>query len=186
MASLRFPARWLALALLVALVAIPLAGLGIALSGLWRADAEAATLADTAARFETIAATRPDLAARRDALKAGLGQGERFLGGAGAAISGAELQRLVGDVAARSEAQIDNVLVLPARAEGAYQRIGLRVTLSTRIGPLQRILHALEAGQPSLFVDALQIRTEDRETADPVLSVTFDVYGYRPGAGGAT
>jgi len=35
-----------------------------------------------------------DLAARRDALKAGLGQGERFLGGASAAISGAELQRL--------------------------------------------------------------------------------------------
>ncbi|MGK9171314.1 type II secretion system protein M [Inquilinus limosus] len=184
MASLRLPARWLALALLVALVAIPLAGLGIALSGLWRADVEAAALADTASRFETVAATRPDLAARRDALKAGLGQGERFLGGAGAAISGAELQRLVGDIAARSEAQIDNVLVLPARAEGAYQRIGLRVSLSTRIGPLQRILHALEAGQPSLFVDALQIRAEDREAADPVLSVTFDVTGYRPG--GAT
>ncbi len=48
----RFPTRWLALALLLALVAIPLAGLGVALSGLWRADAEAAALADTAARFE--------------------------------------------------------------------------------------------------------------------------------------
>jgi hypothetical protein len=139
----RFPTRWLALALLIALVAIPLAGLGVALSGLWRADAEAAALADTASRFEVVAASQPDLAAR-------------------------------------SEAQIDNALVLPARAEGAYQRIGLRVALSTRIGPLQRILHALEAGQPSLFVDALQIRAEDL-AADPVLSVTFDVYGYRPG-----
>jgi len=177
----RFPTRWLALALLIALVATPLAGLGVMLSGLWKADAEVAALADTASRFEAIAFTRPDLAARRDALKAGLGQGERFLAGAGAAISGAGLQRLVGDVAARSEAQIDNALVLPARPEGAYQRIGLRVALSTRIGPLQRILHALEAGQPSLFVDALQIRTEDREVADPVLSVSFDVYGYRPG-----
>jgi general secretion pathway protein M len=177
----RFPTRWLALALLIALVAIPLAGLGVALSALWRADAEVAVLGDTASRFEAVAATRPDLATRRDALKAGLGQGARFLGGAGAAISGAELQRLVADIAARSEAQIDNALVLPARAEGAYQRIGLRVALSTRIGPLQRILHALEAGQPSLFVDALQIRAEDREAADPVLSVTFDVYGYRPG-----
>lgn len=186
MASLRLPARWLALALLIALVAIPLAGLGAMLSGLWRADAEAAALADTASRLEAVAATRPDLIARRDALQAGLGRGEHFLGGAGAAISGAELQRLAGDIAARSEAQIDNMLVLPARAEGAYQRIGLRVALSTRIGPLQRILHALEAGQPSLFVDALQIRTEDREAADPVLSVTFDVYGYRPGAGGPT
>jgi general secretion pathway protein M len=176
----RFPTRWLALALLIALVAIPLAGLGVALSALWRADAEVAVLGDTASRFEAVAATRPDLATRRDALKAGLGQGARFLGGAGAAISGAELQRLVGDIAARSEAQIDNALVLPARTEGAYQRIGLRVSLSTRIGPLQRILHALEAGQPSLFVDALQVRAEDL-AADPVLSVTFDVYGYRPG-----
>lgn len=185
MASLRLPTRWLALALLIALVAAPLAGLGIMLSGLWRADAEAAGLADTASRFEAIAATRPDLSARRDAIKAGLGRGEHFLGGAGAAISGAELQRLVGDVAAGSEAQIDNMLVLPARAEGAYQRIGLRVSLSTRIGPLQRILYALEAGQPSLFVDALQVRAEDREAADPALSVTLDIYGYRPGAGGA-
>jgi general secretion pathway protein M len=176
----RFPTRWLALALLIALVAIPLAGLGVALSALWRADAEVAVLGDTASRFEAVAATRPDLATRRDALKAGLGQGARFLGGAGAAISGAELQRLVADIAARSEAQIDNALVLPAWAEGAYQRIGLRVALSTRIGPLQRILHALEAGQPSLFVDALQVRAEDL-AADPVLSVTFDVYGYRPG-----
>ncbi len=184
MASLRLPARWLALALLIALLAIPLAGLGVALSGLWRADDEAAALADTASRFEAVAATRPDLVARRDALRAGLGRGEHFLGGTSAAISGAELQRLVGEVAAGSEAQIDNMLVLPARPEGAYQRIGLRVSLSTRIGPLQRILYSLEAGQPSLFVDALQVRAEDREAADTVLSVTLDIYGYRPGAEG--
>jgi hypothetical protein len=31
----RFPARWFALALLLALVAVPLAGLGVALSDPW-------------------------------------------------------------------------------------------------------------------------------------------------------
>jgi hypothetical protein len=31
----RFPTRWFALALLVALVAIPLVGLGVTLAGLW-------------------------------------------------------------------------------------------------------------------------------------------------------
>ena len=182
----RLPSRWLALALLAALVAAPLAGLGVGLTALWRSDAEAAMLADSADRLEAVAAVRPELATQRDALKAGLGQGKRFLGGANAAISGAELQRLVGTLVARSAAQVDNTLVLPVRGEGAYLRIGLRVTLSTRIGPLQRILYDLEAGQPSLFVEALQIRAEDRQAPDPALSVTFDVYGYRPGSGGTT
>lgn len=179
------PSRWLALVLLAALIAAPLAGLGAAIGALWRADADYAALTDNAARFETVAALRLELAAQRDGLKSGLGQGERFLSGVNAAISGADLQRLVGETVARAQAQIDNTLVLPARDEGAYQRIDLRVTLSTRIGPLQRILYDLEAGTPSLFIDALQLRAEDRQTPDPVLSVTFDVYGYRPRSGGA-
>ncbi|MDR6290878.1 hypothetical protein E9232_003404 [Inquilinus ginsengisoli] len=183
MKPVTLPLRWLALALLVALIAAPLAGLGVALGALWRADARYAALSQDAARFAGVEASRPELAAQRDALKAGLGQGARFLGGTNAAISGADLQRLVGTIVARSDAQIDNTLVLPAREEGAYLRIGLRVTLSTRIGPLQHILYDLEAGQPSLFIDALQIRAEDRQAPDPALSVTFDIYGYRPGSG---
>jgi general secretion pathway protein M len=184
MRAIRFPSRWLALALLLGLVAAPLAGLGLGWAALERAEGAEAALADTAARVERVAASRGDLVAQRDALKAGLGQGARFLGGANAAISGADLQRLVGEVATRSQAQIDNALVLPAREEGAYLRIGLRVTLSTRIGPLQHILYQLESGQPSLFIDSLQIRADDAQGPDPGLSVSFDVYGYRPGAGG--
>ncbi|MFE0759005.1 type II secretion system protein GspM [Inquilinus sp. NPDC058860] len=175
--------RWIALAILGIVVALPLAGLAVEARMLLRAGEERDEIAARVADLERVAARQPGLLQRRDALRASLGQGDRFLAGANAAIGGANLQRLVGTIIDGAGAQMEDAAVLPAREEGAYLRVGLRVTLSTRIDPLQRVLYAVESGLPDLFIDDLEIRTAEPGAADPVLSITFQVYGYMPGAG---
>lgn len=180
---LRIGPRWIALAILGAVIAVPLAGLAVEARMLQRADEDHDEIAAQIADLGRVGARKPGLLQHRDALRASLGQGDRFLAGANAAIGGANLQRLVGTIIDGAGAQMEDAAVLPAREEGAYLRVGLRVTLSTRIDPLQRVLYAVESGLPDLFIDDLEVRTAEPGAADPVLSITFGVYGYMPRSG---
>ena len=79
-----------------------------------------------------------------------------------------------------------SVQSLPSLAEEELTRIGLRVVMTGSLGPMIRVLHELESGEPYLFVDNLQIkstkRRRRRKQEQPVdrLSIRFDVYGYLP------
>ncbi|MFQ5565592.1 MAG: type II secretion system protein GspM [Paracoccaceae bacterium] len=82
--------------------------------------------------------------------------------------------------------ELRSVQSLPSVAEEELTRIGLRVVMTGTLGPVIRVLHELESGEPYLFVDNLQIKSTTRrrrraqEQAVGRLSIRFDVYGYLP------
>ncbi len=82
--------------------------------------------------------------------------------------------------------ELRSVQSLQSLAEENLTRIGLRVVMTGVLGPMIRVLHELETGEPYLFVDNLQIKSATRrrrrtpEQAVGRLSIRFDVYGYLP------
>lgn len=122
-----------------------------------------------------------------------------YLTGDSDALAAAKLQALVEQAVARHGGQLQTTQPLPAVAEEGFKRIAVRVQLTAGIEPLRRILYGLEAGQPYLFLDSLEIRrgrgsrgAADRGSpggagiaadggavqAEDPLSVRLDIFGY--------
>jgi general secretion pathway protein M len=82
--------------------------------------------------------------------------------------------------------ELRSVQSLPSLPEENLTRIGLRVVMTGTLGPMIRVLHELESGEPYLFIDNLQIKSTTRrrrrtqEQAVGRLSIRFDVHGYLP------
>ncbi len=82
--------------------------------------------------------------------------------------------------------ELRSVQSLPSLPEENLTRIGLRVVMTGTLGPMIRVLHELESGEPYLFFDNLQIKSTTRrrrrtqEQAVGRLSIRFDVHGYLP------
>ena len=63
--------------------------------------------------------------------------------------------------------------------------MGLRVAVTLPIEPLFNLLYEIEAGQPYLFIDNMEIaarvsrrRSQESDNSDPALAVRFDIYGF--------
>jgi general secretion pathway protein M len=102
------------------------------------------------------------------------------------ALAGVELQNRVSDAVAANSGTIRSLQPLPGARDSDFQRITLRVLITTTIESLFRILYTLETGQPFLFIDNVDIKSNSTRTAsqekpsEPVLTVAFDLYGFRP------
>lgn len=156
---------------------------------------EVARLRRTLAQYTARAAERPGIEARLGRLRAGGGVDDRLFNTATAGQADAALQHLTTTLIGRSGGRLDSLQVLPGKVEGPFTRIGQRMTLTTRIDGLRRLLYELEANRPMLFTDNLQVMigvgtgfapssmpvatlpaaTGDKEAN---LAVSLDVYGY--------
>jgi general secretion pathway protein M len=157
--------------------------------------AETAAAVDQAAelldRYRRVAAARPALQERLDALKSRQSEIGAYLGGETDALAGAELQELVNATVAEGGGGLRSVQILPVKADGGFQRIGVRVQMTATIAQVLRVLHGLEAGSTLLFVDNLEVsnrrarrRRNQPVEMDPTLLVRLDLFGYlRPEAG---
>jgi hypothetical protein len=73
---------------------------------------------------------------------------------------------------------------LPSKDEGRYRQVAAQVQLAANIHALRKILHAVEAHVPLLFVENLMVKTQvpgnfrPGPGAEPEMFVTFDVHGY--------
>ena len=71
-----------------------------------------------------------------------------------------------------------------AKEEGRYRQITVNVQLTANIQALRKILDAVDAHTPFLFVDNLMIRSQvpgsfrPQPGQEPEMFVQFDVYGY--------
>ena len=140
-------------------------------------------------RYRRIAATRPDLQAQIDAIqKRGAVRGN-YLTGRTDALAAAELQNRVKKIIETNGGKLRSIQTVPGKANGAFQRVTIRVQLAAPIDSLHRIIYALEAGKPYLFLDNIDIGNRRRGRrkkapvdADPALTVRFDLFGYlQPG-----
>lgn len=111
--------------------------------------------------------------------------GPLLLKGETEAIQLANLQALVGELAAAQGARLTGARPLPASDKDGVRLVGLRFDLVADLATLQKLLHRLEAMEPLLVVQALQIRAgptgnvpvEERHGA---LDAGISVYGVQP------
>jgi general secretion pathway protein M len=102
------------------------------------------------------------------------------------ALAGVELQNRVSAAVDDNSGTIRSMQPLPGTRDGDFQRITLRVLITTTTESLFRILYTLETSQPFLFIDNVDIKSNSTRLAsqerpiEPVLTVAFDLYGFRP------
>jgi hypothetical protein len=108
-------------------------------------------------RYRRIAGTRPEIAKRLQAMR-------QFV-----ETNGGKLITMQAPV---------------SREEGRYRMVSVNVQLTANIQALRKILDAVDAHTPFLFVDNLMIRSQvpgsfrPQPGQEPEMFVQFDVYGY--------
>jgi general secretion pathway protein M len=139
-------------------------------------DGEMAAVADQIAQQERLlrAAARRPAHAARDMLVAGETSG----------LAGAELQRVLTELARRSGLSLRSTHVAPPKRESDLAAIGVEVSLQGQTEALRGFIHALETGAPILFIEALSIKSAPsyQPVPQPIsLDVTLRVRGYGAG-----
>jgi general secretion pathway protein M len=113
-----------------------------------------------------------------------------MLQGETAGIAGAALQRLVNDHVSAAGGKATSFQLLPPRESGGTTRLALGLAMRIDIEALRDVLHAIETGEPLLFVDDIAIRapqnaakSEEGDALGP-LEVTMQVSGFVLRGGG--
>jgi hypothetical protein len=185
-AFLRDPqrSRRAALGLLVAMALVVLAAIAIPIWLLHRHyDVALGQDFDKLERYRRIAATRPQVVRQLDAMSA-RDPRKFFLRSGAAALSAAEAQEAIRALVESSGGRLITMGAPTAREEGRYRQVTVNVQLTANIFALRKILSAIEANMPYLFVDNLTVRTQvpaafrPAPGAEPEMFVQFDISGY--------
>jgi len=177
--------RLLAIALLILLLGVLWGAIAQPLIGRLSASADAVLDAEAQlARFSRIAAATGPLRSRLDKIRAGQPGARGTLAAATSPLAAAELQAKAKRLVEAYGATLKSTQVLPAREEGAFRRVAVRIDMESDLEALQKVIHALETASPYLFVSNVEIRARpilaSMPAARPVpdLTVAFDLYGY--------
>jgi general secretion pathway protein M len=107
-----------------------------------------------------------------------------YLSGATDALAAAELQERIRGLVIRHGGQLRSIQNLPARSDGGFRGIAVRVQFSANLSSFHLLLYELESEKPFVFVDNLDVRNRrgNRQAAlknlDPQLTIRFDLSGY--------
>jgi len=140
------------------------------------------------ARYQRVTAQYPALKGLLDQVNADHTSSGVYLPGDTDALAAARLQEIVNSRVESNGAQVRSVQILPAKEDGDFRRVGVRIQLISNIAAVARILYAFEAGGTFLFVDNLDVSNRQKrrragEAEDPELLVRLDLTGYvRPEA----
>ncbi len=137
----------------------------------------------TLGRFTAVAALQDRLAETQSAGRTASASAA-YLKGEGDQIKSANLQTLLASIAGENGVRLTSTRALSAIERNDLRLIGVRVQFTASIEQLREILYAVEAKQPFLFVEGLQVRTVSAMAHDPehagILDVRVDVYGAAP------
>jgi general secretion pathway protein M len=115
---------------------------------------------------------------------------ELMLQGETPGIAGAELQRQVSDHVAAAGGQASSFQLMPPRAADGATRLALSFAMRIDTNGLRHVLHAIETGQPLLFIDDIAIRMPDSTARESegdgvvALDVSMQVSGFTLKDGG--
>jgi hypothetical protein len=148
-------------------------------------SAEQAALADQRLElqhYRELGRRVPQLTTELAELRRNQAAGGGFLRGESETLVAAQLHDRLKSLVEAEKGGLQSTQMLPAHDEGKFRRITLRAQLTLGMAGLQRVIYAIEANSPSLFVDSLDIKPHPgagRPGSDPdTLDVSFDVYGY--------
>lgn len=128
------------------------------------------------------AASGSELRTRHEQLKRSLANNRQYLKGTSEAVAAANLQGIVTRIAQSNRMQVLSTQILPSTVEAGFIRVTLNVRMRGELDNTVRLFHALESGQPYLFLDNLSIRSfsQPRRGNQSVqqLNVDFDLTAY--------
>ena len=145
--------------------------------------------ADSIARHQALAARMALLVQRLPALRreaaaaasAGQAGAGALIEGNSDAVASAAIQEKVSAMAGALGVSLSSTETLAATREGAFRRVGVRVSLDAAFPVVVHLLQSIETARPSLLVDDLQFhgtRLLGQSEAAP-LNVAFTVIGFR-------
>jgi general secretion pathway protein M len=105
-----------------------------------------------------------------------------LLVGASDAVASAALQSSLKDMFEDEGAKLTSAATMPPETEGAFRRVGVRITFSGDLQLLTTVLLGIEAAHPVLAVGNLELHIaadSENEDEDPSLAIALDVFGYR-------
>lgn len=140
---------------------------------------------DQLARFERAAAMQPALAKRIRDFEEQQKSWGYFLTGSTDALAAADLQDQVKILILEKGGKLQSMQPMPGVDDQGLRRITLRVQIAGTTETLFDVLYALEAGDPVLFIDEIDIQkrgsieaSSDADRGDGRLTVAFDLSGY--------
>jgi len=179
----RLQSRTLALGILLVLIAS--VGLGIVLpllNSVQGDDEDLDRSLHLLAGYQRVATRRPALEQRLVVLQQEMTALPGLWPGATPALAAAGLQGEMKRLIESAGGQIRSAQEVPAAPEGGFERIGLRYELTLPMAALPGLLQALDAHTPYLFLDKVDLHApEGPATAAPLLSIRWEVSGYRTG-----
>lgn len=104
-----------------------------------------------------------------------------LLAGETSGMAGAELQRIISELARQSGMSLRSTTVTAPQREADMTVIGVDVSLQGQMPGLRSFLHAIETGVPILFIETLSIRSVPvyQPVPQPVtLEVALRIRGY--------
>ena len=167
------------------MVALGLVGLALGIAALLAV----APFVRTAAVEEEIAASTELIAQSERLLRAASSQPAHaahnlLLAGETSGMAGAELQRMISELARQYGLSLRSTNVTPAKREADLTVIGVDVNLQGQTEGLRSFVHAIETGTPILFIETLSVRSvmTYQPAQQPVaLDVTLRVRAYGAG-----
>ena len=117
-----------------------------------------AALTDETAESRQLLAALETQMTRQAARGGGVDPAALMLRGETPGIAGAALQRQINDHVSAAGGQASSFQLLPPRESGGTTRLALGFAMRIDIGGLRDLLHAIETGEPLLFVDDIAVR----------------------------
>lgn len=136
-------------------------------------------------RYQQIAARDQELLPQYEALRNRQKAAGNQLRSDTVAVAGAELQRLIKQIAGRHRAQIVSTQILPAAEEEGFVRVAIKVRVRGQLPAVLESLYDVETSDIHMFVDNLSIRNNaagyrQREAKVPMMDADFDLIAYMP------
>jgi general secretion pathway protein M len=134
-------------------------------------------------RYERLAAARPALQQKLEAVRA-LGSRKYFLKASAPSLSAAEIQERVRQFVEGQGGRLISVQVAQPKEEGGFRQVTVTVQANANISGTHKILHAIESGEPYLFVDAMTIRAQvppgfkPAPGFEPEMFIQLDISGF--------
>ena len=135
--------------------------------------------------YERITANDASLIPKFEAIKQAQLTGGHYLRSETAAVAGAELQRMVKEIAAANGSQILSTQILPATQDQGFIEITLKVRMRGELWSVLESFHSIETNDVYLFIDNASIRDSGvgrrpRQLVVKLMDADFELAAYMP------
>ncbi len=138
--------------------------------------------------LQRTASAGSDLRSQHEQLKRSLTSNRHYLKSTSEALAAANLQGIVNRIAGSAGMEVLSTQNLPASREAGFTRVAVKVRMRGGLENTVKAFHALETGQPYLFLDNISVRghakriniakVKRKVSYGQMLNVDFDLIGY--------